>query len=99
MQTVQQANEAIGQVLSRHRPVAGACMESLELALQLAESGFESDQMRLAEVIGFGVASLGLLTRSLCLAVLDLECAAAALQRAVGSGGDQADQVSVVPSQ
>ena len=81
MQSVQQANEAIGAVFTRHRPVAGACRESVELATQLVESGFEGDQLRLAEAVGFGVASIGLLLRTLQIAVLDLEMAAAAEER------------------
>ena len=81
MQTVQQANDAIGAVFARHRPVSGACKESVEIALQLVESGFEGDYQRLAEAIGFGIASLGLLCRQLQLSVLTLEMAAAAEER------------------
>ena len=82
MQIVQ-AEAAIGQVFARHRPVAGACRESVELALQLAESGFEGDQQRLAEAIGFGLASLGLLVRSLQVQVIRLEMASAAAERSL----------------
>ena len=78
---VQQAEAAIGAVFARHRPVAGACRESVELAAQLAESRCEADYMLLAEAIGFGVSSLALLLRQLQLAVLSLELASAAEKR------------------
>ena len=81
--TTVQAEAAIGAVFARHRPVAGAVKESCCLAIQLAESGLEEDQLQLADAVAFGVASLGLLVRTLQLSVLSLELAAAAEERAV----------------
>ena len=75
----QAANEGIGRCFERHRPVAGACRESVELALQLQTGDFE-DQRLLAESIGFGVASIGLLLRQLQLSILALEVANAGVE-------------------
>jgi len=74
----QAANEGIGRCFERHRPVAGACRESVELALQL--QGHPEDERLLAESIGFGLASIGLLTRQLQLAVVALELANAGVE-------------------
>jgi len=81
MQVVQ-AEAAIGAVFTRHAPVARACASSVELAAQLfCDSHTDVDAMQLAEAIGFGVASMGLLIRQLQIAVLDFELAAAAESR------------------
>ena len=82
--TTVQAEAAIGAVHTRHAPVANACASSVDLAAQLyLDSLTDADAMQLADAIGFGVASLGLLCKQLSMAVLDLELAVAAEERAV----------------
>ena len=52
---------SIEAVFARHEPVARACCQSVELSLELCDSGHPDDLNQASNSVALGLATLGLL--------------------------------------
>ena len=60
---------SIAAVFARHAATARACRQSVELSLDLADTGHPDDLRQCCESVALGLATLGLLLRNLQPAV------------------------------